>query len=265
MSTRKLLAALAGVTVIVGGATACGTSSAPQIASSAPSAATTLASATAVATTSHLQPAPPASQQSACAELGGTVDTKGLCRAQTSGDGYKVTFTFPVDYPDQQALTEYLTQRRDDFIAFTAERPPHDRPYELDATAEVFRSGTPDSGTESLVFEEYNDSGGAHPVTGYQSFTYDLGKGAPITFDTLFKPGTRPVEALDSIVRRQWEKFSDDFGPMDDNTLGARVYQNFALTDDAVIFFIAQGMWLPQVAGPRKVSVPRTELASLLA
>ena len=54
-------------------------------------------------------------------------------------------------------------------------------------------------------------------------------------------------------------------GPADPNSLGATVYRNFALTDDAVIFFIGQGMWVYEAAGPQKVSVPRTELASVLA
>ncbi|HEY6576064.1 MAG TPA: DUF3298 domain-containing protein [Mycobacterium sp.] len=49
------------------------------------------------------------------------------------------------------------------------------------------------------------------------------------------------------------------------NSLGATVYQNFAITDDAVIFFIGQGMWVYEAAGPQEVSVPRTELASALA
>jgi hypothetical protein len=206
-----------------------------------------------------------ASPPSACAELGGTVNTNQVCEVHNAGSGYKVSFTFPVDYPDQQAVIEYLTQRWQDFISLAAERPPRDFPYELDAKAEMFRSGTPTSGTESLVFEVYSESGGAHPVTGYQAFNYDLGKGVPITFDTLFKPGTQPVEVLDPIVSRQWQKFTDDYGAVDDNTLGAKVYQNFAITDDAVIFFIGQGMWLPEVAGPRQVPVPRAELASVLA
>jgi hypothetical protein len=205
------------------------------------------------------------SQPSACTELGGTVDAKQICSARTDGPGYKVTFTFPVDYPDQQAVSSYLTRRRDEFIAFTAERPPHDYPYELDAKATAYRSGPPGSGTESLVFEVYSDSGGAHPVTGFQAFTYDLTKGAAVTLDTLFKPGTQPVEVLDPIVGRELDKVSDDYGPAGDNALGAKVYENFALTDDAVIFFIGQGQWLPEVAGPRKVSVPKTELASVLA
>jgi Protein of unknown function (DUF3298) len=206
-----------------------------------------------------------ASPPSACAELGGTVDTNQVCEVHTAGSGHKVTFTFPVDYPDQQALIDYLTQRRQDFISFVTERPVRDHPYELDATAKTFRSGTPTSGTESLVFTVYSESGGAHPVTGYQAFNYDLGKGVPITLDTLFKPGTNPVEVLDPIVRREWQKFTDDYGAVDENILGARVYQNFAITDDAVIFFIGQGMWLPEVAGPRQVSVSRADLASVLA
>lgn len=47
--------------------------------------------------------------------------------------------------------------------------------------------------------------------------------------------------------------------------LGAKVYQSFAITDDAIIFYIGQGMWLPEVDGPQRVSIPRAELAALLA
>jgi hypothetical protein len=264
MRTRNVLIALIGAAVVTGAA-ACGTSSAPPTASRSPSAAQTLASTSTAATPSPAQPAPAADRQSACADLGGTVDANQICHAHTAGPGYKVTFTFPVDYPDQQALTTYLTQRREDFASFAVETPPRNHPYELDARADAYRSGTPTSGTKSLVFEQYSESGGAHPVTSYEAFNYDLGKGAPITFDTLFKPEAEPLEVLDPIVGRQFEKYSDDYGPVSDNVLGAKMYQNFALTDDAVIFFFGQGQWLPQVAGPREVSVPRAEIASVLA
>jgi Protein of unknown function (DUF3298) len=264
MRTRNVLIALIGSAVITG-TTACGTASAPQTASNSRSAATILASTSTAATPSPVQPRPAAGPQSACADLGGTVDANQICHAHTAGPGYKVTFTFPVDYPDQQALATYLMQRREDFAGFAAETPPRNHPYELDGRADAYSSGTQTSGTKSLVFEEYNESGGAHPVTGYEAFNYDLGKGAPITFDTLFRPEANPLEVLDPIVGREFEKYSDDYGPVRDNILGAKMYQNFALTDDAVIFFISQGQWLPQVAGPREVSVPRAELASILA
>jgi len=264
MRTRNVLIALIGAAVVTGAA-ACGTSSAPPTASRSPSAATTLASTSTAATPSPAQPAPAADRQSACADLGGTVDANQICHAHTAGPGYEVTFTFPVGYPDQQALTTYLTKRREDFAGFAAETPPRDYPYELDARADAYRSGTLTSGTRSLVFEQYSESGGAHPVTSYEAFNYDLGKGVPITFDTLFKPGTQPLEVLDPIVSREFEKYSDDYGPVRDNTLEAKVYQDFAITEDAVIFFIGQGMWLPEVAGPQQVSVSRDEIASILA
>jgi hypothetical protein len=47
--------------------------------------------------------------------------------------------------------------------------------------------------------------------------------------------------------------------------LDEKKYQNFALTDDAVIFFFGQDQVVMDNAGPHKVSVPRTELAPLMA
>jgi hypothetical protein len=74
------------------------------------------------------------------------------------------------------------------------------------------------------------------------------------------------VEALDPIVQREMDKHWEGYGgPAHANTLGDKVYQDFAITDDAVIFFIGQGMWLPEVAGPQDVSVRRSELTSILA
>lgn len=103
-----------------------------------------------------------------------------------------------------------------------------------------------------------NQDLGAHPVTSFKAFNYDLGKGAPITFDTLFKPGTHPLDVLTPIARRE-------LGPLPFGDPGVDAYQNFAITDDAVIFFFSQGQVLAQVDGPQRLSVPRTELAALLA
>jgi len=205
----------------------------------------------------------PARASSACAELGGEVDSNQICHVHTAGDGYTVTFTFPVDYPDQQTLTTFLTQRRQDFIGYARDDFPRGGPYELDAKADGYHSGTATSGTTSLVFNQYSDSGGAHPSRLYAAFNYDLGRDGPITFDTLFKPGTNPVEVLDVIVGRELQKRSGS--PLPPNTIGATMYRNFAITEDALIFFLDQGQWLSQVDGPQEVSVLRSELDALLA
>ena len=69
---------------------------------------------------------------------------------------------------------------------------------------------------------------------------------------------------LDPIVENQLKNQLPG-APVDANPIGADVYKNFALTDDAVIFFIGQGQWTIEAAGPQQVSVPRSELAAMLA
>ena len=75
-----------------------------------------------------------------------------------------------------------------------------------DVTAKTFRSGTPTSGTQSLVLDIDDDTGAAHeghPNTWFKAFNYDVGKHAPITFDTLFKPGTDPLAVLNPMVKHE--------------------------------------------------------------
>jgi hypothetical protein len=205
-----------------------------------------------------------AGADSACPDLGGTVGPDQICQVHTETATYTVDFKFPVDYPDQQRLTDYVTHERDEFVGFVTTRPPRpDLPYSLDAQGKTYESGSPTSGTRSLVFTVYNESGGAHPVTHYDAFNYDLSKGVPITFDTMFKPGTNPLDVISSFVRGELAKrFGSEqmWGGQD-----VKTYKNFALTDDAVIFFFGQGLVLAEVDGPIEVRVPRSQLASLLA
>jgi hypothetical protein len=172
--------------------------------------------------------------------------------------------TFPSGYPDQRAVTDYLTQERDSFVEFVVTRPPRaNLPYELDAKGATYESGSPQSGTRSLVFSVYSETGGAHPIHFYKAFNYDLGTAVPITFDTLFKPGTAPLDVVyPAVVSRLNKRFPDEqmYGGHD-----VKTYQDFAITDEAVIFFFDQGEVLSQVAGPIEISVPRSELASILA
>jgi hypothetical protein len=209
--------------------------------------------------------AQPVTPATGCADLGGTVRADQTCHVETKIATYSIEIGYPLDYSDQQALTDFVKQDRDEFVNFIATLPQRDWPYEHRVRPHTYTSGKAASGTESVVLELYGDSG-AHPVTGFHSFNYDVSKHSPITFDSLFKPGADPVAALDPIVHREMDKHWQGYGgPAPHNTLGARAYQNFALTDDAVIFYIPQGMWLAEVAGPQQISVPRSELASLLA
>jgi hypothetical protein len=208
----------------------------------------------------------PATAQSAsamqgCAHLGGSGDVDQICHVVAETETYSIDMSYPLDYPDQRALIDYLKRDRDEFVDFVATIPPRNRTYDYGVNSHSYRSASADSGTASVVLELYGDTG-AHPVTSFRAFTYDLRAHAPITLETLFTPGTDPAAVLDPIAQREMDKRWQGYeGPTPQNTLGDRVYRNFAITDDAVIFFIGQGMWLPEVAGPQQVTVPRTALA----
>jgi hypothetical protein len=225
-----------------------------------------LAAIAATVTIAGVAMAPTAAAQSLCADLGGTVDTDQNCQVHSATSNYTLDISVPVDYPDQQAVFDYLKQDRADFVDWFSKfgGDGRDRPYVHDVTAKTFRSGTSTSGTQSLVLDIDDDTGAAHqghPNTWFKAFNYDLRKHAPITFDTLFKPGTDPLAVLNPMVKQKFGTHPET--PVAD--LDGNTYKNFAITDDAVIFFFAQDQVIPDNNGPHRLSVPRTELAPLLA
>jgi hypothetical protein len=207
-----------------------------------------------------------AAGQSACADLGGAVGPDGICTVHAANPTYTLNFSFPNDYPDQAALTGYLTQARDGFINVADNPDAYNLPYELDAKGAGYSSGSPTGGTQSVVFTMWQNVGGAHPQTYYQSFNWDVDKRAPIKFDTLFKPGTKPLDVIYPAVEQDLQKQQGVIDGIPPSVgLDPNKYQNFALTDDAVLFFFSQGELFAEAAGPLQASVPRSTLAALLA
>jgi hypothetical protein len=65
------------------------------------------------------------------------------------------------------------------------------------------------------------------------------------------------VDVLDPIAQRAMdERWPDGGGPAQTNTLGAKMYQNFAITDDSVIFLIDQGQQPPMQQSPWRFRYP---------
>lgn len=220
--------------------------------------ATAIAATIGIAATAQAEP-----PDKACSDLGGTVAPDRNCHVHSETSGYTVDMSYPLDYPDPQALADFMRRDRDEFVNWVDQNGPdgRGRPYEYTVTAKAYRSGRPDTGTLSLVLEIDDDTGLAHqghPATSFQAFNYDLGERAPITFDTLFKPDAKPVEVLTPMARALYD------APM--LRLLPSQCQNFAITDDAVIFFFGEGQLIPaDNTGPRHISVPRSELAPLMA
>lgn len=204
-----------------------------------------------------------------CAELAGVIETGQICHVHTASPGYILDLRFPVDYPDQQALTDYLVQNRDGFLSVVKTSGPRQMPYEMDATTEQHHSGQPANGaqhgTQSVVLKIFQDLGGPQPSTWWKAFNYDLGQRRPITYATLFAPNSKPLEAIYPIVQRELERQTGIPGVLISPGAGLDPshYQNFAITDDELIFYFAPGELLPLNAGATSVGVPRNAIPPL--
>ena len=224
----------------------------------------TLSLAALLATGALLGSSAVAGATSDCSAMAGTVEADNICHVQASQAGYTMDIRFPLNYPDEQSVIDYLTQNRDGFVNVAQMPGSHNARYEMDETSQSFKSGQPSSGTQSVVLKLFEDVGGAHPVTWYKSFTYNVPQGRPVTLDTLFAPGTKPMDAVFPIVQRELQRqtgLTQQISPGDG--MDPSHYQNFAITDDAVIFFFSQGELLPSDAGATSASVPRTALPPL--
>jgi hypothetical protein len=174
---------------------------------------------------------------------------------------YTIDITYPLDYPDMKSVSDFVSADRGYFLDWIA-RYGHDGPdrqYMYDINGKTYSSTQP--ATKSLVLTINHDTGAAHeahPETVFESFTYDLTTQRPITVDTLFKQDADVVSALGPKVAALYDRPTHKILPSD--------FRNFALTDDAVIFFFGEGQLVSaDNTGPRQISVPRSELAPLMA
>jgi hypothetical protein len=245
MTNHRLLVGLTGA-IVIAGVAGCGPSS-----SSTPSAASAAPSSSAMS--------PAVSAPSPCDELGGTPGPDQSCHVHSETPTYTLDFQFPVNYPDMQPVTTYIAQRRDDFVDWLKKYPV---PGGIHSALNIGGRSYQSAGTQSLVLT-IGTEGGVHPVTTFTSFNYDVGKRAPITLETLFKPDAQPLSVLTPIVQRELDKRQASDVSADD--AGIEAYQNFAITDESVIFFINQDGAFPHYLGSLEVPVPRGELAPLLA
>ena len=201
----------------------------------------------------------PSTTPTACAA---TTTPTATARFGAGAPSIIIDLTFPANTPQEQSIVDYLNKVLDDFNANT-EPGTLDNPrplQELDATSTTYTSGTPEAGTQTVVVKVSEHLGGLYPLTWYKAFTYNNAAKAPITFDTLFRPGTKPLDAILPIVQQHLSATAGQ--PMEDG-LDAANYQNFAVTNDAVIFFFDQNQMDPGYGGI-EVSVPRSAIAKML-
>ncbi len=207
----------------------------------------------------------PAGALSACAELGGNVQSGNVCHARVATRTYVIDMHFGTDYPDNQAVIDYLTPYRDRVINAAQAPGAKNLPYQMLVGSQTFRSGSPSRGTQSLVLTNFQYVEGAPLGTTYKSFTFDFDLNRPVTFENLFAPDTNPIDSIyrevaTSLARQQKHRhFQLSPGVGRDPAL----YKNFAITDETVIFLFDEGELLPQEVGFFFVPVSRASLPPL--
>jgi len=200
-----------------------------------------------------------------CADLGGDVDGSQMCQIQATEPGYSLKMSYPVSYPDVQPVFDYVKETREGFLNVAKMPDSRDLPYELDTTPTEYSSAVPPRGTQSLVFETYQGLGGAHPSTFYKSFNWDQGQRKPITIDTLFREGTAPFPIILPLVQAEIAKQTGQPAVIPPEVgLDPTKYENFAITNDSLIFFFSQGDLLPGAYGAMQVAIPRAPVDAMI-
>lgn len=188
------------------------------------------------------------------------------CQIQVTDPAYAINITYPLDFPDQKSVFDYVKQTRDGFLNVAKSGAPRDMPYELDTTMTQYSSALPPRGSQTVVFKTYQGVGGAHPQTFYQAFNWDQTYRKPVTIDNLFKEGTAPFPLILPVVQAEVAKqFGQTVSIAPEAGLDPSKYRSFAITNDALIFFFDQGELLPEAAGAFEVSVPRGPIDPMIA
>ena len=235
-----------------------------------------------------------------CAELKGG-NTGSTCEIQLADAGYNLDISYPFSYPDQKSVADFITKERDDFLNVAKSSAPRDQPYQLTITSAPYGSAIPPRGTEAVVFKVVENIGAGHPKTTFKSFNWDqtyrkaivwtaapddknntplwrvddpLKTVAPIVQSELQKQTAPPVSPTPTSPPVSSTPTSPPVSPTPTTppvTIAPAVaydpanYQNFAVTNDGVIFFFDQGQMLPDTAGATQVLVPRSAIDPMLA
>lgn len=201
-----------------------------------------------------------------CSDVGGTLGPGQLCQIQAVDPNYTMNIGFPADYPDQKSLIDYVKQTRDGYLNMAKTPDGRPAPYALETKPLEFNSAVPPRGTQSVVLETYESVGGAHPTTFYKGFNWDQGYRKAITIDTLFREGTAPFPVILPLVQAELQKQLGDTETISPAVgMDPATYQNFAITNDSLIFFFDRGAVLSEAAGALQVQIPRGPVDAMIA
>lgn len=201
-----------------------------------------------------------------CLQKGGNLtDSKCMLTAQVS-----ISVDYPLELAQNPliagAIDPYIQQAKNDLLSGLQESfQPGSAQYALDITYQTYQHG---ANILSLVFDFYQYTGGAHGISGSQTFVFDLAANKVLTLADLFTPGSSPLAVIGPLVEADLNTRLTDMtdaawihsgtGDNPDN------YQQWALDGDQLVFYFAPYQVAAYAVGPQTVSIPLSALSSIL-
>ncbi|MCL4238541.1 MAG: DUF3298 domain-containing protein [Anaerolineae bacterium] len=211
-----------------------------------------------------------AAQEDECLQVGGRWDSE---REQClQANTIEITVRYPLELTGHEVIKEavdaYLDGARAAFLQPMVDYGLFSMtgPLTLDMHYELFDFSPSVIG---IKFTAYEYTGGAHGMTTFQTFTFDLDAGRLLTLDDLFAPGTDPLAAIAPLAQASLAASLGDMSDADWIAQGTSPdpanYQDWVLTPDALTFIFEQYQVAAYAAGPQTVSIPLVQIAGLLA
>jgi hypothetical protein len=165
-------------------------------------------------------------------------------------------------------VMQYITERQAEFwgnLAGGQFVETNSYPWTLDISDGVYVFS---SDVVSIVFTEYEYTGGAHPNSWYTTFTFDLANEKQLSLADMLVDGDATLEVIAPLVQAQLTTMLGELSDVSWIEQGAAPtpenYASFTLTDDGLLILFPAYQVAPYVAGPQLVTLPYADLAGIL-
>ncbi len=209
-------------------------------------------------------------QEDECFQKGGTWDAA-LEKCVLKGS-LEINISYPLSATENefvaQTVDAFIEQQKTQFLQFFAEGGFYagvPAPWGLWIDYEEYQFS---ESVISLKFIISDYTGGAHPNTYFQTYTFDLAQETVIGFEDLFLEGANPLATIAPLAQQQLTETMGEFADPQWITEGTGEnpanYQSFVLTEDSLIVLFPPYQVAAYAAGPQQVEIPLADLSAIL-
>lgn len=209
-------------------------------------------------------------QEDECFQKGGTWDAEQeKCVLKGS---LEINISYPLSATENefvaQTVDTFIEQQKTQFLQFFAEGgfyPGVPAPWGLWIDYEEYQFS---ESVISLKFIISDYTGGAHPNTYFQTYTFDLTQETLIGFEDLFLEDSNPLAMIAPLAQQQLTEtmgeFADPQWIAEGTGENPANYQSFVLTETSLILLFPPYQVAPYAAGPQQVEIPLADLSAIL-